>query len=216
VTLEQAAPPRSRARGALDLSVLIGLVVLWFSLMRRFGEGDVYAVMGPYACCVSAVCVMLRPRQTLTWLEAHARAIAIGLAVGAVMTLLTYPIFRAAVSVMPSLEGQVQALYHGARSTTLAKALAWVAALALAEELLFRGVMPDALRSFTSERTAYAIATVIYALAQLGAGSVIVMLMALVCGTLWSIQRIYTRSLLSTLLAHLIWSPTVILFYPVT
>jgi uncharacterized protein len=211
-----AVPQRSRARSGLELALLIGVVVLWFSLMRRFGEGDVYAVMGPYACLVSAVCVALRPRQTLAWLEAHARAIAIGLAVGALMTLLTYPIFRAAATLMPWLEGQVQGLYHGARSTTLSRALGWVAALALAEELLFRGALPDVLRAYTSERGAYAIATVSYALAQLGAGSVIVMLMALVCGAIWSAQRIYTRSLLSTLIAHLIWSPTVILLYPVT
>jgi uncharacterized protein len=212
----RAEPQRTRARSFGELTLLAAVIVLWFSLMRRFGQGDVYAVMGPYACFVAAVCVALRPRQVWAWLQAHARAIAIGLGVGALMTLLTYPIFRGAVSVLPWLDGQVQGLYHGARSTTLSKALAWVAALALAEELLFRGVLPDVLRKFTSQRAAYAITTVIYALAQLGAGSVIVMLMALVCGTIWSVQRVYTRSLLSPLIAHLIWSPTVILLVPVT
>ena len=214
--MTEAAPQRSRARNVLELALLLAVVVLWFSLMRRFGEGDVYARMGPYGCVVCAVCVALRPRQIVGWLEPHARPIAVGLVVGALMTALTYPIFHAAVNVLPSLAGQVQGLYHGARSTTLSKAMAWVAALALAEELLFRSVMPDVLRSFTSERAAYAITTVIYALAQLGAGSGIVMLMALVCGTIWSVQRIYTRSLLSTLISHLIWTPTVILLYPVT
>jgi membrane protease YdiL (CAAX protease family) len=56
----------------------------------------------------------------------------------------------------------------------------------------------------------------IYALAQYGTGSVVVLLMAVVCGTVWSIQRVVTGSLASSLVAHLIWSPTVILFCPVT
>jgi membrane protease YdiL (CAAX protease family) len=61
-----------------------------------------------------------------------------------------------------------------------------------------------------------AISVATYAAAQFGTGSWIVMLLALVCGTLWTLQRQLTRSLLSPLLAHLIWTPTVILFYPVT
>jgi hypothetical protein len=37
-----------------------------------------------------------------------------------------------------------------------------------------------------------------------------------VCGSLWTAQRHLTRSLLSPLIAHLIWTPIVILLYPVT
>jgi membrane protease YdiL (CAAX protease family) len=55
----------------------------------------------------------------------------------------------------------------------------------------------------------------IYVLAQAGTGSVVVALMALVCGTVWTVQRHYTNSLLSPLIAHLIWTPTVILLRPV-
>jgi membrane protease YdiL (CAAX protease family) len=42
------------------------------------------------------------------------------------------------------------------------------------------------------------------------------MAMAGVCGSIWTLQRVYTDSLLSPLIAHLIWSPIVILLYPVT
>jgi membrane protease YdiL (CAAX protease family) len=55
-----------------------------------------------------------------------------------------------------------------------------------------------------------------YAAAQLGSGSWIVMLLAIVCGTIWTLQRHFTRSLLAPLLAHLIWTPVVILLHPVT
>lgn len=198
------------------LVLCAGLVGVWFLLIQRFGEGDVYAVIGPYACAVSAVLIALRFHQIRKWLTPDTRSVLIGVAVGIGMTLLTYPIFRLAAWIMPSLVGNVQTLYAGARSTTLPKAMAWVLAAILAEELLFRGVLPEALTHWFSERTAYAISLVIYALAQYGTGSIIVMLMALVCGTIWAVQRLYTGSLLSTLIAHLIWTPTVILLFPVT
>jgi hypothetical protein len=40
--------------------------------------------------------------------------------------------------------------------------------------------------------------------------------MALVCGAIWTAQRVYgDKSLVAPLIAHLIWTPTVIFFYPV-
>jgi hypothetical protein len=54
-----------------------------------------------------------------------------------------------------------------------------------------------------------------YALAQLGTGSCIVMLLAGVCGSIWTLQRRLTLSLLPPLLAHLIWTPIVIWLHPV-
>ncbi|HET6334161.1 MAG TPA: CPBP family intramembrane glutamic endopeptidase [Polyangiales bacterium] len=224
----QDAPPEARpAFGMGDvvpgvlgpharLGLLGSLIVGWFLLIQRFGEGDIYAVQGPYACLVVVVSWSLYPEALKHWLKATWKAIWVGVAVGIGMTALTYGVFQVAVKIAPSLDGQVQALYTGARSTTLPKALAWVVALVLAEELLFRGAWPATLRNFMSARAAFSVSLVTYALAQLGTGSWIVMALALGCGTLWTLQRYYTGSLLSPLIAHLIWTPTVILLYPVT
>lgn len=203
-------------RGALSASLLVTLMVAWCLLIRRFGEGNVYAVIGPYACAVCILSLATDPRHMLEVLRPRVAPIAIGFAVGVVMTVLTYPVFQIARSLFPSLDVAVQALYSGARSTTLAKALGWVVAIICAEELLFRGAFVRALCRFLPERPAYALSLLLYVLAQLGTGSLIVALLALVCGTIWTLQRVLTGSLLSPLIAHLIWSPTVILLYPVT
>jgi membrane protease YdiL (CAAX protease family) len=197
-------------------ALLAGMLVVWFLLFQRFGAGDVYAVVGPYACAVSGALIALRHAAIRQWLRPDRRSIAIGVAVGVGMTLLTYPIYRLAASLWPGLTANVIGLYAGARSTTLPKALAWMLAVILAEELLFRGVLPDVLSNWMAQRAAYALTLLIYALAQYGTGSLIVLLMAVVCGTVWSIQRVLTGSLASCLVSHLIWSPTVILFCPVT
>jgi membrane protease YdiL (CAAX protease family) len=197
-------------------ALLAGMLVVWFLLFQRFGAGDVYAVVGPYACAVSGVLIALRHAAIRQWLRPDWRSIAIGVAAGVGMTLLTYPIFRLAAALWPGLTANVIGLYAGARSTTLPKALAWMLAVILAEELLFRGVLPDVLSNWMAQRAAYALTLLIYALAQYGTGSLVVLLMAVVCGTVWSIQRVLTGSLASCLVSHLIWSPTVLLFCPVT
>jgi uncharacterized protein len=212
---ETASQSGSRAAAGMA-ALLAGLIVVWFLLIHSFGQGDVYAVVGPYACVVSGILIALRHAAIRAWLRPDARSIAIGVAVGVGMTLSTYPIFRFAASLWPGLTANVIGLYSGAHSTTLPKALAWVLAISLAEELLFRGVLPDVLSNWLAERAAYALSLVVYALAQYGTGSLIVLLMAAVCGTIWTIQRRLTGSLCSPLIAHLIWTPTVILFCPVT
>jgi uncharacterized protein len=196
--------------------LLLALIVGWVLVVRRFGEGNVYAVIGPYACAVSLVALVLDWRCIVNSLRPRARPILIGVAVGIAMTILTYPAFRLAAMVWLDLDASVQGLYHGARSATLPEALGWTIATIVAEELLFRGVWPHALSQRMSAKQAYALSLTTYALAQFGTGSWIVMLMAAVCGTIWTAQRHLTGSLLSPLIAHLIWTPTVILLYPVT
>jgi membrane protease YdiL (CAAX protease family) len=197
--------------------VLLGsLIVGWFLLIQRFAEGNVYAVIGPYACIVSVISWTLYSRAIRDWLQPTWRAIWVGFAVGLAMTALTYPAFQLAVLIAPSLDAEVQSLYTGARSTTPGSAFAWVLAIILAEELLFRGAWPATLRNYMSAPAAFGLSVVSYAFAQLGTGSWIVMALASACGTLWTLQRRYTGSLLSPLIAHVIWTMTVFLLYPVT
>jgi uncharacterized protein len=225
VSMSSAPPSRESERVALCapqlrhigiLALLFALIVGWVIVVRRFGEGNVYAAIGPYACAVSLLSLALDWRGIVRSLRPRLRPISIGIAVGLAMTALTYPVFRLASAIWLDLDASVQGLYHGARSATLPEAFAWTVATIVAEELLFRGVWPHALSQRMSARQAYAVSLATYALAQFGTGSWIVMLMAAVCGTIWTVQRHLTGSLLSPLIAHLIWTPTVILLYPVT
>jgi membrane protease YdiL (CAAX protease family) len=200
----------------LALPVVLLLVTVWVVLMTRFGNTDVYAVMGPYACVVTGVCIALSPRELLGAFACDMRGVLWGLGVGVVMTLLTYPLFSATVQLIPSLHAQVAGLYQFASTTSLAKALFWVGTLVIAEEVLFRGVLPRALQLWTAERSALVLSVLIYAGAQLGSGSFIIFLLALGCGIVWTVLRKYTDSLMPSLIAHGIWSPTVIVLFPVT
>lgn len=220
-----ASPPRRRApvptpieepAAAYRLLAMLGLIVTWGLLMQRFGrQGSIYAVMGPFALAVSLAVLALFGRTLRGSLRPTRAAVLGGLAVGVSMTLATYPVYAVLRRLMPGLERDVTVLYAAARQTTLSQALPWVLAIIVAEELLWRGALLCALERRVPPAAALVISIATYAAAQLGTGSWIVMLLALVCGTIWTLQRHFTRSLLSPLLAHLVWTPTVILFYPV-
>jgi membrane protease YdiL (CAAX protease family) len=201
--------------GKRSLALLMALVVVWGLLMRQFGSGDVYAVMGPFALVVCFAVRLVRGQALRDWFAPQPRAIVVGLVVGAAMTALTYPVFHFAVQTWPELFSDVQRLYQKASTRSLGSALAWVTVLVVAEELLWRGALLEALRARTSRTAAIAISVAAYAVAQAGTGSWIVGVMALVCGALWTAQRLLTRSLLSSTLSHLIWTQTVIVLHPV-
>src|SRR3954470_12042566 len=88
-------------RAWIQLTVLAALIVAWFVLIQRFGEGDVYSVLGPFACTVCAVSVVIDPRAMLRWLGPHGRSMLVGAGVGIAMVCLTYPVFRIAVAIDP-------------------------------------------------------------------------------------------------------------------
>jgi uncharacterized protein len=219
--------PRSAARAPVPLDkpaasaghflFLVALIAGWGLLMRRFSNSaNIYATMGPFALTVVLLVGVLYRRELQRWFAPTLRRVLGGLAVGAGMTLLTYPAYAALRAIVPELEARVAVLYSAARETSLAQALPWVLAIIVAEELLWRGALLALLARRMPPVWAMAISIASYAAAQLGTGSWIVVALALACGTLWTLQRHWTGSLLSPLIAHLIWTPTVILLHPVT
>lgn len=193
---------------------MLGLIVGWAVLVQHFG-GNISTILGPFALIVSLVVAALWREQLQAWFRPTRRAVVSGLGMGALMTLVTYPAFSLAGALFPSLRADVAALYQNTARTPLAETLPWVIVIILAEELLWRGALLHAFSRRVPERWAMAISISSYAVAQFGTRSWIVMLLALVCGSLWTLQRCRTGSLLSSLLAHLIWTPVVIFLHPV-
>ena len=198
-----------------SLFLCAGLVVAWGLLIRRFGGGDVYPVLGAYALAVIVVVGSLRFRALRAELRSTPRAVISGLAIGVGMTLATYPIFDVSVRLFPSLRSHVAELYRAAATRTVWQSLPWVVIIIVAEELLFRGALLEAFKRCLRPILAMTLAVAVYAMAQAGTGSSIVALMALVCGAVWTVQRHLSKSLLSPLISHLIWTPVVILLRPV-
>jgi membrane protease YdiL (CAAX protease family) len=221
---EPDPPPTEQAAARIDAGVssrlpilMVGLISGWCLLLSRFGSGsNIYIVMGPFALTVLLVVAALSGNALRRWLRPTPLAVLSGLGVGAGMTLVTYPLYGVMRSIVPELDTEVAVLYSAAHQTSLAQALPWTLAIIVAEELLWRGALLEVLAGRVSPPIALAISVATYAAAQFGSRSWVVFVLALVCGSLWTAQRHLTRSLLSPLIAHLIWTPIVILLYPVT
>jgi membrane protease YdiL (CAAX protease family) len=202
------------------VAVLIGaaFVAIWPFALSSFGRANVYAVMGPFAIVVIVVMAVIAKRQEVRLIVSNqfARDAAIGLGIGAAMTLGTYGAYAVAARLLPGLASRVLSLYVAASTEQLGLALAWTAIIAGAEELLWRGPLFEIIGKRWGKEIAIAILLGSYALAQLGSGSPIVMLAALVCGAIWTAERLFTKSLVAPLLSHLIWTIVVIHLCPVT
>jgi hypothetical protein len=204
-----------RRRDVLQALLWTVLIAAWGLLLRRFGEGDVYSIVGPYALAVIAVVAVVQRRALAQLLAPSRPSVLAGLGVGVAMTVLTYPAFWLASELVPSLSGQVADLYRAAHSASPGWALAWVIVILAAEEFLWRGAIIEFVEKRGSVSLALSLSLGSYALAQLGTGSWLVAAAALVCGAIWTLERHFTRSLVAPILSHLIWTPTVIVLWPV-
>lgn len=204
------APPE-----VLRLALLAVLTVLWCVVMSQVGRPEMYSIIGGYALLAGALVIWLFRAAPGAWFRPRARDLAIGVGVGVVMTLLTYPLYSLAVRLVPALAGVVAQLYRSSHQGHWPIALAWLVVIIGAEELLFRGAWLAVLSPRLGTRTAVGLSVALYALAQAFSGSLVVALLALCCGMLWTLERVLTGSLLAPLISHLIWTPTTILLRPV-
>lgn len=206
-------------RALLTTAVTVALVVGWAFVLRKIGDGDVYAVLGPYALLVVAVSLLLR--RSLERTSQHeterflARNLGVGVGLGIVMTVGTYAAYAIAERLVPSLRAQVAGLYAAAHTERVVAAFAWTTVSILAEELLFRGLLLESLRSAGVPKIAAAIGSLAaYVLVQIGSGSPVIAVAALVCGAFWTVERVLTKSLVASIFSHAIWTLVVIHVYP--
>lgn len=199
----------------LALVLLLFLTVCWGIVMLQFGAGEIYWIVGSYALFAIVVVLSAFGRSLSGALQPGLRPLAIGAGVGTVMTLLTYPVYQLGVALVPSLEPVVRGLYRTSHKEHLATALLWVVVILIAEELLFRGAWLAALQRRIGRNAAFAVSVTLYAAAQACTGSFIVGLLALCCGTIWTIERLATGSILASIVSHMIWTPIIILLCPV-
>lgn len=194
------------------------LVVVWPVVLSRFGSGDVYLPLGALALCViAAVLFVSRARELLPRTGGEwVRDIGIGVGTGAVMTVGTYVAYAISQRWIPSLAGRVGELYRNAGSGSFAMAMVATVAVIFAEEILWRGPLLRPLERKAGRGVMILISLGTYTLAQGGSRSVVVMLAALICGAIWLLERLWTRSLIAPLLSHLMWTLIVVHLLPVT
>lgn len=138
------------------------------------------------------------------------RPLVVGPLAGGVLVLLTHLLYRATSALAPGITEEVAQLYASLEAWPGPIGGLPVLVLAvIAEELVWRGVLLEALLERAPRAAAAAVATGLYALPQAVTGSWIPVALALGLGAVWTAQRLRSGGLLEPLLCHLVWSTAV-------
>lgn len=174
-------------------------------------SGHLYGTLGLMAASL-VVAALVFSDEARRALVPRARDVALGLALGAASLVATHVAFPFVARLLPSLAAHVKSLYALAAVTPLV--LVPVALIVVAEELVWREALPRALGAHMGPAASLTLATLLYAAAQLGAGSAWLALAALGLGALWSACAWWTRALAAPIVCHATWTLGVLGFWP--
>jgi membrane protease YdiL (CAAX protease family) len=195
----------SKTTYAAPLIVIFWLFACAFSADVRLGIG-VVAIGG------AVVSIALFPVLFRRLFAPSIRLVLIGLAAAAVMIVATYGLYPILVHAMPDLELSTRDLYVNKLRVPHVNFLELivVCVIVVGEEILWRGVVQEAVESRLKAVWALPASAFVYAIAHAPIGSPLLVVVAVACGLFWSILRNRTSSLLPSLIAHLIWDIAIV------
>lgn len=157
-----------------------------------------------------------RPTFQLGFTPPTVTGIAAGLVVGLAMSLATWWIYPLSVSVFPPIQTEVETLYALLRQAPgPVRAFPLLLLVVAAEELVWRGLAIELFSRAVGPVRAVVVSAFVYVLPQVALGSALLVIVALLCGSLWGALRVRFRGLSAPLVAHLLWDLLVFVLYPV-
>lgn len=143
------------------------------------------------------------------------QSVAWGVLIGLAMSIATWVLYPISVELIPSIGLEVERLYALLRQPPgPLRALPVLVFVVAAEELVWRGLAMDVFSRLGAFR-AVLVASVAYILPQVAFRSGLLVVVALLCGIVWSTLRVRTRGVLAPFVAHLVWDLLVFVMYPV-
>lgn len=198
------SPDARRRRLAMLVLTSSALVAAALWVGDRYTS--VWLATGIAASISIALCVWMDGSHLRDLLRPTRRSLWIGLVAGLLMAAGTYALYAIAAFVVPGLHEEVGGLYKTLHDPPgVAFALPVLFVVILSEELVWRGALFDALPSTVSRERAVLLSALVYALPQVGKGSLVLVLVAFVCGVFWGAERVWTRGLVAPLVTHVMW-----------
>lgn len=204
---EDSAPVRDGRQAVLMLLVWIGGATLARGVGVWVGIGSAAIVLG------GGVLFTAAGKQVRRQLRPSSALVATGLVAALVMIAATELLYPLAVRLVPAIGSYTRALYGELGKMTLFK-LTVIGLVILGEETVWRGVVQGALRRRFGVIVTVAMAAIAYGVGHIPTGSLLLPLVALLCGLYWSALTAWTGSLVPALIAHLLWDLTVLAWAP--
>ena len=190
-------------------ALIVGAALIGATLRVERGSATFY-VAGYALAAVWVVAALLSMPIRWTGGTFHPRIeLAIGTAIGTAM----FGVFVAADEIgrhISFIAGPIVNLLAKADAGPVVAVLALALVNGVAEEMFFRGSLPDAIGG----RTPLVISTVVYVAATAAAGNTALTLAAIVMGAVFALVRSRTGGLIAPITTHLVWSTLVVLALP--
>jgi uncharacterized protein len=184
----------------------------WSVIAAGSASEELILHLAAYSLLLCALAFALDRATLIRLFRPRLSSLALGIAGGVVMALATHALYAATSALLPEVRAPVVALYSVLREAwtgpTTALALCVVIA---AEEIVWRGVVLE-LDARAVVRVALAAGA--YAVAQLGLGEPLLVLLGLGCGVAWSAARLWRDDLLTPLATHLVWDLFILFLFP--
>lgn len=200
-----------RRRVVVAITLVVGAVVLGFSLRRHPGESSFYWLTLLLAAVWTAGALSSGPLYLggICWRGRNQRPVitgtAIGLLLGGVFVvggLIVKEIHPVAALITRVLEYAHQGWYPVIVAITVVNAVA--------EEVFFRGALYSALRG----RHPVLISTILYTAATMASGNPMLGFAAFILGTVCAFERRATGGVLAPMLSHFVWGLIMVLVLP--
>ena len=202
-----------RRRMVSTLTLVVGAVLLWWSLSLRPGDPLFYLGTSALALTWLVGAFLSGPlylgRAHTRAGTADARPVVQSLALGALL-LAIFCAGALVVAQVPALRGPVDDLLDHARYGSLVLVLLVTMVNGVAEEVFFRGALYAAI----PERWTVAATTVLYALTTVVTGVPLLVLAAACLGLVCGLQRRVTGGVLGPVVTHVTWSTGMLLILP--
>jgi membrane protease YdiL (CAAX protease family) len=190
------------------------MVLVWACGAAASSAVGMWTALGVTAVGLGAVAFVLEGRALRARLRPTAKAVFAGVAVGALMTLATYGLYRLLASRFSVVARDTARLYEKLDAPAHLWLSLVVVPVVVGEEVVWRGLVQGALAPRLGAGAAALAAAPLYAVAHAPVGSPMLILAALACGLVWGGLRAATAGLIAPLVAHLLWDEVVLFLSP--
>jgi membrane protease YdiL (CAAX protease family) len=196
-------------------TLVVGFFIAWTTASIASNWVGIWPSMGSIAIVLGIVTLVCDRAASRTLLRPAPRPILIGVLVGGFMTVATHIIYPEAARLIPQITSDTALLYAAFRSPSTWVSTLCIAPVIIGEELVWRGVVQSEFGRRFGPVLSIVLTAICYTVAHIPMGSPVLVLVALGCGLAWGALRAATNSLLSVIVAHLLWDILVLIWLPI-
>jgi membrane protease YdiL (CAAX protease family) len=200
-----------RRRIVVVVTLVIGAVVLGLSMTRRPGEPSFYWLTLALSVVWAVGAFVAGPLHLggICWRGRNQRPVITGSTMGLSLGGL-FVLGGLIARQIPVVSQLITRVMQFANQGSLRLVIALALLAAIAEELFYRGALYTAL----GRRYPVIISTVVYVVATMASGNLMLGFAAIILGTVCALERRATGGVLAPILTHFVWSLVVILALP--